>query len=125
MRREPPSKDADGGRVPPVIAAREMLIVVGSLLAIALGPLFFVLELAIEGLGARGLSAVIVDVVIGFLMLVSVPLIRRRAMNGIPLAIVSAIILMALGGVAGVIGGLFGLAGSLLALIGRYKTFLR
>jgi hypothetical protein len=102
-----------------------MLIVVGSLLAIALGPLFFVLELAIEGLGARGLSAVIVDVVIGFLMLVSVPLIRRRAMNGIPLAIVSAIILMALGGVAGVIGGLFGLAGSLLALIGRYKTFLR
>lgn len=105
--------------------AREMLLVLGSLLAIILGPIFFVLELAIKGLGLGEFTAVIVDVVIGFVMLLSVSVMRRKLMNGLLLALISAVILIALGGLAGAIGGFFGLVGALITLAMHYKVFIR
>jgi hypothetical protein len=125
MSRLSPTLECNGGQRLPGVAAREMLLVVGSLLAVVLGPLFFVMELAIEGFGTKGLTAAVVNVVIGLLMLLSVGLIRRGVANGIPLAIISAIILIVLGGMAGFIGGLFGLVGALLVLASRMGIFPR
>ncbi|MCJ2519553.1 MAG: hypothetical protein LN412_01205 [Candidatus Thermoplasmatota archaeon] len=115
----------DGGQRLTEMPAKDMLLVLGSLLAIVLAPIFFILEVAIGGLGLSGLGAVIVDIVIGFLMLVSVGVMRRNRVNGILLALISAVLLIALGGAAGIIGGLFGLVGGLIALATSYKLFLK
>lgn len=103
--------------------AREMLLGVGGLLAIVLGPVFFVLDVVL-GFAVRGLVAVIVNVIFGFLLLASAGLMRRNLVNGTVLAFIASILLLALGDVAGLIGGLFGLVGALLTLLANYKRFL-
>ncbi len=105
--------------------ARELLLVLGSILAIVLGPLFFILEVAIGGFGLGGLTAVIIAVVLGFLMLVSVGVMRRTLLTGLLLALISSVLLIGLGGTGGLIGGLFGLVGSLLTLATHYQEFLK
>lgn len=104
--------------------AHEMLLVLGSLLAVLLGSVFFVLSVLGETSAVDALPAALVDVVLGVLLLVALPVLRRRRINGALLALVSSILLIALGGLAGVIGGLFGLVGGLIALLPAYKDFL-
>ncbi len=113
----------DGGGGLTELPAKEMLLVLGGFLALILAPILFVTNFALQGVGLSGLSVVVVDIVLGFLMLISVGVMRRQQMNGLLLATISAILLIALGGVAGIIGGLFGLVGGLIGLAG-YLGFL-
>lgn len=115
----------DGGRALAEMPAKEMLLLLGGVLALTLGPTFFVLSLAMEGLGLPGVAAALVDVVLGFLLLLSVGVMRRSRPNGVLLGLISSVLLIAMGGVAGVIGGLFGLVGSIIAFVTSYEGLLR
>lgn len=114
----------DGGTPLMERPTHEMLLGLGGLLAIFLGPLFFVLEIAFRGFGLGGVTAVVVNVVFGFLLLASVGVLRRSLLSGLVLAFVCSLVLF-LGGIAGAIGGLFGLVGSGLIFLANYEKLLR
>ncbi len=109
----------------------EILLVLGSLLAIFLGAIFLSVAVLGEEAARRQDALVagltnyaIVDVVLGFLLLVSLAVLRRSRTTGALMALVSAILLIVLGGTAGIVGGLFGLVGALIALLPAYKSLL-
>lgn len=102
----------DGGERLTQMAARRLLFL-GGILAVVLGPTFFLLRTPIPEIRLWGLPVVIVDVVLGAIVLVASGEIRKNPTTALLLALVSSIILLVLGGDAGFIGGLFGLVGAL------------
>ncbi len=107
---------ADDGEKVTATAARQ-LILVGGILAIALSPTLLVIQTPLDQIQLRSLSAVVVDIVLGAILLLAVGKFRESQVTGILLALVSSIGLLALGGTAGRIGGLFGIVGALVGSV--------
>lgn len=106
------------------IPTRDLLVGLGGILALLLGPLVFLLGIPFGFFGFGAAVAALVSVVFGFLLVVSVNVMRRNLLNGLILAGLSSLILLGLGGIAGVVGGLFGLVGSLYAFVRGYTNLL-
>lgn len=115
---------AAGGQRLSNIPTRELILGLGGLLALVLGPLIFLLGIPFGFLGLDLVAVALVNVVFGFLLLVSVGLLRRNLPSGLILAVLASAILLGLGGVAGAIGGLFGLVGSVYTFVRAYTNLL-
>lgn len=127
----PPPEDADAATLfdrP----AHEILLVLGGFLAILLAAIFLGVAVLAEDANQRADTFIrgltnyaVVDVVLGFLLLVSLTIMSRSSRTtGALLALVSSIVLVVLGGTAGIVGGLFGVVGAMIALLPAYKNLL-
>jgi hypothetical protein len=98
-----------------------MLIVLGGGIAVLLGVVFGIIEIAmsvalLKWVG-EGTVHLIVCLVMGALLIFSFVICKRDLFTGSILAGISGLVLIIAGGIAGLIGGLFGVLGAFLAFI--------
>lgn len=97
----------------------ELLLLFGGILSVALGGVLFALAYSTRWTSAQLSSAtltLVVDAALGVAFWVAFIVARKNAMNGGIIALVSAFVLIAFGGQAGLIAGIFGLLAGVLAL---------
>jgi hypothetical protein len=97
------------------------LIVLGGGLAILLGIVLGVIEVTFNMDTPKWVGGAIIHlivcIIIGFLLIFSYIMCKRDILMGSILAFVFSIVLLAAGGIAGLIGGLLGLLGALIAFL--------
>lgn len=102
----------------------ELLLMLGSALAILLSIVLYAIQWAQGGIAANRLAGettiLVIDVVLGAALWASSAIVRKNVINGAIVAGVVSIVLIAFGGLPGTIGGVIGLLGAILAAANPY-----
>lgn len=101
------------------------LMFIGGVLTLVLAPLLFLLQTAIPDIQLSALTGQVIDVVLGFILIIAARTGRESRLTAILLSLVASVALFALGSEAGLIGGLFGIVGSLVAAAPIIQDFLK
>lgn len=106
-----------------ITRAAQQLLLAGGFLAIVLAPALLLLRTPLAEIQLAAVTGEVIAVILGLILIIAARQARRNALVAILFAFVASIILLALGGEAGLVGGLFGLVGAVVAAAPLLQDF--